>query len=138
MGHQPEGRPLVAFPDPGTATHLIVHQSRFFALLQKDALDRRQWATREELQIAIVIRIEKTYHRRRIRDRLGRLTQIEFETIMTTQVTGDVAATVTQGAKEQPRNITPSSTSMVDAGTRPIGRCALPEGLPEAPSASTQ
>ena len=56
----------------------------FFALLQKNVLDRRSWATREDLQIAIVTWIERTYHRRRRQDRLGRLTPIEFETIMTT------------------------------------------------------
>lgn len=57
----------------------------FFALLQKNVLDRRQWATREELRIAIVTWIERTYHRRRRQDRLGRMTPIQFETNMTTQ-----------------------------------------------------
>ncbi len=56
----------------------------FFSLLQKNVLDRRIWATRDDLRIAIVTWIEKTYHRRRRQDRLGRLTPIEFETIMTT------------------------------------------------------
>jgi len=56
----------------------------FFSLLQKNVLDRRVWATWEELRIAIVVWIERTYHRRRRQDRLGRLTPIEFETIMTT------------------------------------------------------
>ena len=56
----------------------------FFALLQKNVLDRRTWATREELRIAIVTWIERTYHRRRRQDALGRLTPIEYETIMTT------------------------------------------------------
>ena len=56
----------------------------FFALLQKNVLDRQAWRTREELRIAIVTWIERTYHRRRQQDRLGRLTPIEFETIMTT------------------------------------------------------
>lgn len=55
----------------------------FFALLQKNVLDRRSWATREELRIAIVSWIERTYHRRRRQAGLGRLTPIEFETIMT-------------------------------------------------------
>ncbi|MFK4763132.1 IS3 family transposase, partial [Microbacterium sp. ZW T5_45] len=54
----------------------------FFALLQKNVLDRRSWATREELRIAIVTWIERTYHRRRRQARLGRLTPVEFETIM--------------------------------------------------------
>jgi transposase InsO family protein len=56
----------------------------FFALLQKNVLNRRRWQTREELQIAIVVWIERTYHRRRRQARLGRLTPIEFETIMNT------------------------------------------------------
>ena len=62
----------------------------FFALLQKNVLDRQPWATREALRIAIVTWIERTYHRRRHQDRLGRLTPIEFETIMTTAA--DLAA----------------------------------------------
>ncbi|WP_216910301.1 IS3 family transposase [Nocardia noduli] len=56
----------------------------FFALLQKNVLDRRPWATREELRIAIVTWIERTYHRRRRQARLGKLTPVEYETIMTT------------------------------------------------------
>lgn len=58
----------------------------FFSLLQKNVLDRRSWATREELRIAIVTWIERTYHRRRRQARLGRLTPIEFETIMNTDL----------------------------------------------------
>ncbi len=56
----------------------------FFSLLQKNVLNRRAWATRQELRIAIVTWIERTYHRRRRQDALGRLTPIEYETIMTT------------------------------------------------------
>lgn len=56
----------------------------FFALLQKNVLNRRRWRTREELRIAIVTWIERTYHRRRRQVGLGRLTPIEFEAIMTT------------------------------------------------------
>ncbi|MBU4335214.1 MAG: DDE-type integrase/transposase/recombinase, partial [Actinobacteria bacterium] len=56
----------------------------FFALLQKNVLDRRSWTTRDELRIAIVTWTERTYHRRRRQVRLGRLTPIEFETTMTT------------------------------------------------------
>jgi putative transposase len=55
----------------------------FFSLLQKNVLDRHRWATREELRIAIIIWIERTYHRRRRQHRLGRLTPIQYETIMT-------------------------------------------------------
>lgn len=49
----------------------------FFALLQKNVLDRRSWATREDLRIAIVTGIERTYHRHRRQAALGRLTPIE-------------------------------------------------------------
>ena len=56
----------------------------FFSLLQKNVLDRRRWDTREQLRIAIVTRIERTYHRRRRQSGLGRWTPIEFEAIMTT------------------------------------------------------
>ena len=59
----------------------------FFALLQKNVLDRRSWTTRDELRIAIVTWTERTYHRRRRQARLGRLTPIEYETIMTTTAT---------------------------------------------------
>ena len=54
----------------------------FFALLQKNVLDRREWASREELRAAIITWIERTYHRRRRQARLGRLTPVEFELIM--------------------------------------------------------
>jgi putative transposase len=53
----------------------------FFALLQKNVLNRQRWATRQELRLAIITWIEKTYHRRRRQRRLGRLTPIEFEII---------------------------------------------------------
>ncbi len=55
----------------------------FFSLLQRNVLDRRKWDTREQLRIAIVTWIERTYHRRRRQTRLGRLTPIEYEAIMT-------------------------------------------------------
>ena len=60
---------------------LGVSQS-FFSLLQKNVLDRRSWNTREELRIAIVTWIERTYHRRRRQAALGRLTPVEYELIM--------------------------------------------------------
>lgn len=59
----------------------------FFALLQKNVLDRRTWATRQELRIAIVTWIERTHHRRRRQAALGRLTPAEYELIMTTTAT---------------------------------------------------
>ncbi len=59
----------------------------FSALLQKNVLDRSSWATREELRIAIVKWIERTYHRRRRQDALGRLAPIAYEAMMTTHHT---------------------------------------------------
>jgi putative transposase len=56
----------------------------FFSLLQKNVLNRRRWATREQLRLAIVTWIERTYHRRRRQRALGRLTPAEFETIYAT------------------------------------------------------
>ncbi|MFV8315934.1 IS3 family transposase [Mycobacterium sp. 23] len=56
----------------------------FFSLLQKNVLNRRRYVTREQLRIAIVTWIERTYHRRRRQIALGRLTPIEYEAIMTT------------------------------------------------------
>ncbi len=44
-------------------------------LLQKNVLDRQRWTNREELRVAIVIWIERTYHRRRRQRDLGRLTK---------------------------------------------------------------
>jgi transposase InsO family protein len=55
----------------------------FFALLQRNVLDRRRWASRDELRIAIITWIERTYHRRRRQEVLGRLTPIEYEATMT-------------------------------------------------------
>lgn len=37
----------------------------FFALPQKNVLNRRRWASGEELRLAIITRIEATYHRKR-------------------------------------------------------------------------
>jgi transposase InsO family protein len=53
----------------------------FFSLLQKNVLDRRVWATREELRLAIVSWVEGKYHRKRRQRRLGRLTPVEFEVV---------------------------------------------------------
>jgi putative transposase len=56
----------------------------FFALLQKNVLNRRRWDTREDLRLAIITWIERTYHRRRRQRVLGRLTPTEYETIYNT------------------------------------------------------
>jgi transposase InsO family protein len=58
----------------------------FFALVQKNVLNRHpSWPTRDGLRIEIVTWIERTYHHRRRQKSLGRLTPIEYETIMTPQ-----------------------------------------------------
>ena len=54
----------------------------FFSLLQKNVLDRGSWRTSQELRLAIVAWIERKYHRKPRQRRLGRLTPVEFETIM--------------------------------------------------------
>ncbi|GAB2968829.1 hypothetical protein GCM10017788_62160 [Amycolatopsis acidiphila] len=51
----------------------------FFFRAAEERPGRRQ--TREELRLAIVTWIERTYHRRRRQTRLGKLTPIELETI---------------------------------------------------------
>jgi transposase InsO family protein len=53
----------------------------FFGLLQKNVLNKKRWATRDELRLAIITWIERTNHRRRRQTRLGRMTPIEFETV---------------------------------------------------------
>ncbi|MCZ4328190.1 IS3 family transposase, partial [Brachybacterium paraconglomeratum] len=88
--HQPPDLPITRScpPRPGRrrrgTCEPLTNPGRFtfFALLQKNVLDRKRWRTREELRIAIITWIERTYHRRRRQARLGRLTPIEFETIM--------------------------------------------------------
>lgn len=47
-----------------------------FTLLQNNVLDRQRWQTREELRLAIILWIERTYHRRRRQRALGKLTPI--------------------------------------------------------------
>lgn len=61
-----------------------------------NVLDRRIWTTREELRIAIVTWLERTYHRRRRQDRLGRLTPLEYEIIQSQAV---------EQAAKRPRDI---------------------------------
>jgi len=58
----------------------------FFSLLQKNVLDRKRWHTRDELRLAIVHWIEAKYHRKRKQRRLGKLTPVEFETIVRSAV----------------------------------------------------
>jgi putative transposase len=52
----------------------------FYALLQKNVLNRRQrWRTRDELAYEIITWIEHTYNRRRRQRALGKLSPVEFE-----------------------------------------------------------
>ncbi len=51
----------------------------FYALLQKNVLDRRAWQTRDQLRLAITVWIEHTYNRRRRQRALGKLTPVEYE-----------------------------------------------------------
>jgi len=51
----------------------------FWSLLQTNVLNQQRWATRQELRLAIVVWIERKYHRQRAQDTLGGLTPIEFE-----------------------------------------------------------
>jgi transposase InsO family protein len=41
------------------------YMESFFALPQRNVLDRQRWSTRAELRLAILTWIERTYHRRR-------------------------------------------------------------------------
>ena len=59
----------------------------FFSLVQRNVLDLRRSDSRDQLRIAIVIWIERTYHRRRRQAALGRLTPIEYEMINTPAAT---------------------------------------------------
>jgi len=51
----------------------------FWSLLQKNVLNQRAWVSRQQLRLAIVVWIERKYHRQRPQDALGGLTPIEFE-----------------------------------------------------------
>ena len=62
---------------------ILAAMESFCSLLQKNVLNRKQWATGEELRFVIVTWIERTYHRRRQRT-LGKLTPIKLEMIRPT------------------------------------------------------
>jgi putative transposase len=44
-------------------------------------LDRERWAAREELRLAIITWIERTYHRRRRQRRLAHVATVEYGTL---------------------------------------------------------
>jgi putative transposase len=56
----------------------------FNSLLQKNVLDTKRWATRDELRLAIVTWIHHKYNGQRRQRRLGRQTPITFEKLHTT------------------------------------------------------
>ena len=77
-----------------------------FVLLQKNVLDRQRWTSREELRVAVVIWIERTYHRQRQR-RLGRLTPVEYmrhSTPLLTQPEHSQPHQVTEVGADPPRH----------------------------------
>lgn len=50
----------------------------------KNVLDRQRWESRDQLRLAIITWIERTYYRRRRRQhRLGKLTPVEYEMLYT-------------------------------------------------------
>ncbi|RTE47621.1 IS3 family transposase, partial [Actinobaculum sp. 352] len=49
-----------------------VAMESFFALVQKNVLDRRSWASRRELSAAITHWIKRTCHRKRRQRALGK------------------------------------------------------------------
>ena len=55
----------------------------FYALLQKNVLNRHRWRSRNELAYEIIYWIEHTYNRRRRQRGLGQLTPVEFELAFT-------------------------------------------------------
>ncbi len=60
----------------------------FWSLLQTNVLNQfLGWAASTELRIAIVVWIERKYHRQRAQDALGGLTPIEFEAKLTEPLT---------------------------------------------------
>jgi len=61
-------------PGPGGCTERRRGSRPSSMRVQKNVLNRRPWRTREDLRIAIVTWIERTYHRRRRQDALSRLT----------------------------------------------------------------
>src|SRR4029453_6221404 len=76
----PASRRPAGIDGPGRG---LRRQRRHGVLLQpapKNVLNRRRWTTHDQLRLAIVTWIERTYHRRRRQDALGRLTPYEFET----------------------------------------------------------
>jgi transposase InsO family protein len=64
----------------------------FHSLLRNNVLDTKKWETREELRLAIVTWIERTYHRRRRKRNLGKMTPVEYEALFHVVLDTPVAA----------------------------------------------
>ncbi len=83
----------------------------FFNLLSKNVLNQQFWTTCEQLRLAIVYWIEALYHCRR---RLGKLTTIDFETVI-----GDTTALTAQGNESAKGSAFPFDSLVVCSG-RPL------------------
>jgi hypothetical protein len=94
----------------------------FFSLLQKNVLNRQTWGIRDQLCIAIVTWIERTYHRRR-QAALGRLTPIEYELIMS-QIAGQAPELSQDRAADPWRSVAGDQAS--PSGLSSAGRIGLP------------
>jgi transposase InsO family protein len=53
----------------------------FHSLLRKNVLNNRRSESKEELRLRMVTSIEKKYHPQRRKERLGRITPVEFEAL---------------------------------------------------------
>ena len=63
---------------PGSPAENAAMES-FFASLQTELLDRKEWTTRQELKTAIFHYIEVFYNRRRRHSTLGQVSPAEYE-----------------------------------------------------------
>jgi hypothetical protein len=85
----------------------------FWSLLQTNVLNQRRRRTRQALRLAIVVWIERKYHRQRPQDSLGGLTPIEYEaTITPTEATAAYTETDTDSCiTPRPESDVPESPS---------------------------
>jgi putative transposase len=81
-GPRPEGPLAAPLLRPVSSAGDNAAMESFFSLLQNNVLDRRSWTTRDELRMAIIAWIERTYNQRRRQRALGKLTPVEFEAII--------------------------------------------------------
>jgi transposase InsO family protein len=51
----------------------------FFSSLKLELIDRRSWATRRQVRLAVFDYIERFFNRRRLHSSLGYLTPVEYE-----------------------------------------------------------